>query len=69
MPHDLPRAFRLFSDAVLAFSNDPGPENLERYLAASRTLEELRRSGRSPAQARPRTKGSGVVLASTVGEA
>lgn len=52
------RAFRLFSDAVLAFSTDPGPENLERYLVASRTLEESRRSWRAPAQARPRAGGS-----------
>jgi hypothetical protein len=39
------RAQRLFADAVLAFSDDPGPANLERYLAASRALEESRRSG------------------------
>jgi hypothetical protein len=37
-------AFRQFVDAVLAFSVDPGPSNLERYLAASRSLEESRRS-------------------------
>jgi hypothetical protein len=34
---------RQFVDAVLAFSVDPGPANLERYLAASRSLEESRR--------------------------
>ncbi len=39
------RAQRLFADAVLAFSDDPGPANLERYLAASRALEESRRAG------------------------
>jgi len=33
-------AHRQFVDAVIAFSDDPGPENLERYLAASRSLEE-----------------------------
>jgi hypothetical protein len=49
------RALRLFGDAVLAFSDDPGPENLERYLATSRMLEESRRSRPTPAQARPRT--------------
>jgi hypothetical protein len=37
-------AFRQFVDAVLAFSDDPGPANLERYLAASRSLEESRRA-------------------------
>jgi hypothetical protein len=35
-------AFRQFVDAVLAFSVDPGPANLERYLAASRSLESRR---------------------------
>jgi hypothetical protein len=40
---------RQFVDAVLAFSVDPGPANLERYLAASRSLEESRR----PRQTRP----------------
>jgi hypothetical protein len=40
------KAFRLFADAVLAFSEEPGPENLERYLAASRRLEESRRAPR-----------------------
>jgi len=37
-------AFRQFVDAVVAFSEDSGPANLERYLAASRSLEESRRS-------------------------
>jgi hypothetical protein len=31
-----------FVDAVVAFSDDPGPANLERYLRASRSLEESR---------------------------
>jgi hypothetical protein len=31
-----------FVDAVVAFSDDPGPANLERYLEASRSLEESR---------------------------
>jgi hypothetical protein len=39
------RAYRQFADGLLAFSDDP-PANLERYLAASRALEESRRSGR-----------------------
>jgi hypothetical protein len=37
-------AHRQFVDAVVAFSEDSGPENLERYLAASRLLEESRAS-------------------------
>jgi len=35
-------AFRQFADAVLDFSDEPEPANLERYLAASRALEESR---------------------------
>jgi hypothetical protein len=50
------RAFRLFADAVVAFTDDPGPENLERYLAASRLLEEARR----PARGRTRIAVKGV---------
>jgi len=42
-------ALRQFVDAVVAFSDDHGPANLERYLAASRSLDESRRSG--PAKA------------------
>jgi hypothetical protein len=34
-----------FVAAVVAFSDDPGPANLERYLRASRSLEESPRSG------------------------
>jgi hypothetical protein len=37
-------AVEYFVDAVVAFSDDPGPANLERYLRASRSLEESRRS-------------------------
>ena len=37
------RALREFIGAVVAFSGDPGPDNLERYLEASRALDELRR--------------------------
>jgi len=49
------KAFRDFREAVVAFSDDPGPFNLERYLAASRALEEskgrpiVRRTRRPPA--------------------
>jgi hypothetical protein len=44
-------AHRQFLDAVLAFSDDPGPENLVRYLAASRDLERTKRSGQTAALA------------------
>jgi hypothetical protein len=54
------RAFRLFADAVVAFSNDPGPENLERYLAASRRLEEARQPRPRPLAARARMAAKGV---------
>jgi len=49
------KALHDFREAVLAFSDDPGPFNLERYLAASRALEEsygrpiVRRTRRAPA--------------------
>jgi hypothetical protein len=42
---DLVPAFRQFADALVAFSEDPGPANLERYLVASRALEESRGFG------------------------
>jgi hypothetical protein len=35
-----PAAVRAFVDAVLALSDDPRPENVERYLVASEVLEE-----------------------------
>jgi len=35
----------MFVDAVLAFSDDPDPVNLSRYLEASRVLEESRPNG------------------------
>jgi len=53
-------ALQDFVDAVLALSDDPEPANLERYLAASRSLEESR-SGQTPPPARPRTRGSRAV--------
>ena len=37
-----PAATRQLVDAVVALSEDPGPDNLERYLAASRALEDSR---------------------------
>ena len=54
-------AFRQFVDALRAFSDDQGPANLVGYLAASRALEESRRSGETPGQTRPRTKRSSAV--------
>jgi hypothetical protein len=42
-------AIRKFVDAVRALSDDPGPANLERYLAASLELEESRRPRASAA--------------------
>jgi hypothetical protein len=53
-------AVREFVDAVLALSDDPGPANLQRYLAVSRELEESRRPRESAAQevrARRRDRG------------
>jgi hypothetical protein len=52
------RAFRLFAEALQAFSDEPGPENLERYLAASRLLEESRRPRLSQARDRVDAKGA-----------
>jgi hypothetical protein len=40
-------AHRQFLDALLAFSDDPGPTNLVRYLAASRDLERSKRPGQT----------------------
>jgi len=54
--HDI----REFVDAVLALSDDPGPANLQRYLAVSRELEESQRPRQSAAQeirTRPRDRG------------
>jgi hypothetical protein len=50
--HSEQDAVREFVDAVRALSDDPGAANLERYLAVSRELEELRRP-----RARPRGRG------------
>jgi hypothetical protein len=46
-----PSAVRRFVDAVLAVSEDPQPENVERYLVASRALEDSR-SRRKPRTSR-----------------
>ena len=46
-----PSAIRRFVEAVLAVSEDPQPETVERYLVASRALEESR-SRRKPRTSR-----------------
>ena len=59
MQHDrLPDriAFRQFVEALVDFSDDPGPENLERYLAASQALEHSRRPRQTQA-AKRRSRG------------
>lgn len=56
------RAVRQFVAAVLAFSDDPGPPNLERYLEASRALEESRRARQTPPPARSRSEGASAVV-------
>ena len=53
--HDI----REFVDAVLALSDDPGPANLQRYLAVSQELEESRRPRQSATQVRPRPRDRG----------
>jgi hypothetical protein len=42
---------------VLALSDNPGPENVERYLVASRALEDLRSRREPRLEARGLTKG------------
>jgi hypothetical protein len=54
------RAFRLFAEALQAFSDEPGPENLERYLAASRLLEESRLGEAKSPRSRARVVASGA---------
>jgi hypothetical protein len=46
---------------VLAFAADPGPANLKRYLAASRSLEKSRRAV-TPSSTAPNVGGAGVRL-------
>jgi hypothetical protein len=55
-------AFRQFIEAVVALSEDPEPANVERYLAASRELEESQRSRQTPPRARRRTRGAGAAV-------
>jgi hypothetical protein len=56
------RVLRQFVDAVVALSEDPEPANVERYLEASRALEESRRSRQQRPQARTKTGGARVVV-------
>jgi hypothetical protein len=51
-------AFRQFVDAVLALSDDPEPANVERYLEASRALEESRHARKARPRTRARTGGA-----------
>jgi hypothetical protein len=46
------KAFLRFVESVHNLSYDPGPANLERYLAASSALEESRSAVPTPPQAR-----------------
>jgi hypothetical protein len=48
---------REFIDAVLALSDDPGPANLERYLAVSRELEKSRHPRERATEVRARGRG------------
>ena len=50
---------REFVDAVLALSDDPGPANLERYLAASRELDESQQQAAPAPEVRKRARGRG----------
>ena len=50
-PAPEPSAVRRFVEAVLALSDDPRPDNVERYLVASRALEDSR-SRRKPCASR-----------------
>jgi hypothetical protein len=57
--HDQPIDIREFVDAVLALSDDPGPANLERYLAASRELEESQQQAAPAREVRTRARDRG----------
>ena len=48
------RALLRFGEALHDFSYDPGPDNLVRYLAASRALDESRRARPAPRRGRAR---------------
>jgi hypothetical protein len=54
--HERRRVLVRFKDALADFSDDPSPANLERYLQASRALDESRprrRAGRARSAQRP----------------
>ena len=51
-----PLGMRRFFEAVLALSDDPRPESVERYLIASRALEDSRSKNVAP-ESRGLTKG------------
>jgi hypothetical protein len=50
-------AVRRFVEAVLALSDDPRPDNVERYLVASRALEDSRFEKKAALESRGLTKG------------
>ena len=52
------RAHTRLRDAVLALSDDPGPDNLASYLAASRAFEECRAA--SAGRRNSRSEGAGT---------
>jgi hypothetical protein len=53
VPDQWATEYRRFVKAVLAFAVDPGPANVERYLAASRALEKERFAAPQGADPRP----------------
>ena len=58
-------AVQHFVDAVIAFSDDPGPANLERYLTASRSLDEAKGPSGNDRRPGARTAASGRVAPSS----
>ena len=53
VPDQWATEYRRFVQAVLAFSVDPGPANVERYLAAGRALEKERFAAPQGSELRP----------------
>jgi hypothetical protein len=49
-------ALQDFVEAVLAFSDEPDPANLDRYLAASQSLDASRLPEQKASRPRPRTR-------------
>jgi hypothetical protein len=53
VPDERPTEYRQFVQAVLDFAVDPVPANVERYLAASRSLEKERFAAPQRSEPRP----------------